>query len=273
MILAAKASLSYWPLAFRQAVEQRHRAQMQHLGVLLPDLLPFGATAVVRKKEWHHRADPFRWPMMKVRLWGPAGDMAASSQGYFVQSEDGKFLRSTVVIVPSQTALQGDLQQSLVDDDARHDLHQQQEGNQQEGPGSLPGGEERQGQGKQAGEVLFDLEDQNGEGQVVHELEDLNVLKELAKKAESGVEGLAEVFIVVDVCKKSQQERYWRLYLMIPLDDVFLERVLQQWWMDNRWCSRSIPNQEGRRLTTGAVTHVQWPTYLEWEQRNGNKSC
>jgi len=109
MILASGATTSFWPLAFRQSVEQRHRAQLHRFGILLPELLPFGATAVVRKKEWHHRADPFRWPMMKVRLWGPAGDMAASSQGYFVQSEDGKFLRSTVIIIPLKMALQGDL--------------------------------------------------------------------------------------------------------------------------------------------------------------------
>ena len=196
MILASGATTSFWPLAFRQSVEQRHRAQLHRFGILLPELLPFGATAVVRRKEWHHRADPFRWPMMKVRLWGPAGDMAASSQGYFVQSEDGKFLRSTVVVIPSKMALQGDLQQSLDEGGQQEDsgaLHQGQDGARQEdSPGSLPGGEEpqeRQGDG-----VLFELKNETGDGQVAHDLEELQALKELAQKAQSGIEGLADVF-------------------------------------------------------------------------------
>eukprot|EP00434_Breviolum_minutum_P011457 symbB.v1.2.010103.t1/scaffold656.1/size175949/5 len=104
LLLGSAAPLHYWPLAFRQSVEMRQRSQLRKLGILLPQLLPFGARAVVRRKEWHHRADPFRWPMMKVRLWGPAGDMAASTQGYYVEDENGKFLRSTVVMIPSSVA-------------------------------------------------------------------------------------------------------------------------------------------------------------------------
>lgn len=104
LLLGSAAPIHYWPLAFRQSVEMRQRSQLRKLGILLPQLLPFGARAVVRRKEWHHRADPFRWPMMKVRLWGPAGDMAASTQGYYVEDENGKFLRSTVVMIPSSVA-------------------------------------------------------------------------------------------------------------------------------------------------------------------------
>ena len=104
LLVGSAAPLHYWPLAFRQSVEMRQRSQLRKLGILLPQLLPFGASAVVRRKEWHHRADPFRWPMMRVRLWGPAGDMAASTQGYFVEDENGKFLRSTVVMIPSNVA-------------------------------------------------------------------------------------------------------------------------------------------------------------------------
>ena len=104
LLLASSAPIHLWPLAFRQSVEMRQRAQLRKLGIVLPQLLPFGSTAVVRRKEWHHRADPFRWPMMKVRLWGPAGDMAATTQGYFVQDESGKFFRSTVVMIPSAVA-------------------------------------------------------------------------------------------------------------------------------------------------------------------------
>ena len=36
--------------------------------------------------------------------FGPAADMSISSRGHFVQLEDGKFVRSTVIVVPTQTA-------------------------------------------------------------------------------------------------------------------------------------------------------------------------
>lgn len=110
LLLAAKAPTHFWPLALRQSVELRHRQQLRSLGVVLPEVLPFGCRAIVKRKTWHNRADPFRWPMMKVRLWGPAQDMAASSRGYFVQGSDGKFFRSTVVKMPDAIAQDGPLQ-------------------------------------------------------------------------------------------------------------------------------------------------------------------
>lgn len=63
VLLAARAPLQFWPLAFRQSVEYRQRQQLDQFGIHLPQLLPFGARAIVRRKEWHHRADPFRWPI------------------------------------------------------------------------------------------------------------------------------------------------------------------------------------------------------------------
>ena len=210
MILASKAPLSFWPLAFRQAVEQRHRAQLCQLGICLPELLPFGSVAAVRRKEWHHRADPFRWPMMKVRLWGPCGDMAASSQGYFVQSQDGRFLRSTVVKVPSKVADQTDLNQPVEED--QHGPEHQGE-HQPLQPGRLPGGEEVVLK-EAAGEVVNAGDKLSEEQSDQVNLEDIEFLKELAKKAEVGMEGLSQMTSGI----RLQEEDKRNVFEIVPHD-------------------------------------------------------
>lgn len=55
-----------WALAFRQAGEERLREQLWQVGVATPTLLPFGARAMVKKKTWFQRADPWKWPMTPV---------------------------------------------------------------------------------------------------------------------------------------------------------------------------------------------------------------
>ena len=111
----------FWPLAFRFGVEQRHRQQLQALGIQCPSLLPFGCKAIARRKTWHQRADPFRWPTLRVKLWGPASGMTASSNGYFVEDPcRGQVLSIDSCLHPGEI-----LQQE-------HPMV----------PGSLPGGEE-----------------------------------------------------------------------------------------------------------------------------------
>lgn len=75
----------FWPLAFRFGVEQRHRQQLQALGIQCPSLLPLGCKAIARRKTWHQRADPFRWPTLRVKLWGPASGMTASSMQWILR--------------------------------------------------------------------------------------------------------------------------------------------------------------------------------------------
>ena len=94
---AAGAPDHYWPLAFRFGVEQRHRQQLLGFGIRCPSLMPFGCKAIAKRKTWHQRADPFKWPTLSVKLWGPASGMTASSNGYFVEDAEGKFFRTTVV--------------------------------------------------------------------------------------------------------------------------------------------------------------------------------
>lgn len=98
----AKAPLNFWPLAARQALEERCRGQLNDMGIPTPALLPFGAIGVARKKTWFNRAQPWKWPRQRVRCWGPASDMSLSSRGQFLQTDDGHFIRSTVVTIPSQ---------------------------------------------------------------------------------------------------------------------------------------------------------------------------
>ena len=42
--------------------------------------------------------------MERVRVFGPAADMSVSSRGHYVQLQNGKFVRSTVIVIPTQTA-------------------------------------------------------------------------------------------------------------------------------------------------------------------------
>ena len=100
LLTATKAGITFWPLALRFAAEQRLRSQLWSMGIRTPSLHPFGVAAVAKKKTWHNRSEPWKWPMVKVKVWGPASDMSVTSHGYFVQTEEGKWYRSTVVAVP-----------------------------------------------------------------------------------------------------------------------------------------------------------------------------
>ena len=99
LLLATKSESTKWPLALRQACEERMRSQLKGFGIETPRLLPFGAKVVVRKKTWHHREEKsgLKWPMKKATLWGPASDMSASSKAYYVEDQEGRFFRTTVV--------------------------------------------------------------------------------------------------------------------------------------------------------------------------------
>eukprot|EP00434_Breviolum_minutum_P009527 symbB.v1.2.008386.t2/scaffold525.1/size192214/11 len=129
----------FWPLAFRFGVEQRHRQQLQALGIQCPSLLPFGCKAIARRKTWHQRADPFRWPTLRVKLWGPASGMTASSNGYFVEDPEGKFFRSTVVFTHADEVVPSEEGAGQEQDRQSGEILQQEHPMV---PGSLPGGEE-----------------------------------------------------------------------------------------------------------------------------------
>ena len=88
-----------WPLAIRHASETRMREQLRSMGIPCPQLLPLGLQAIAKRKRWHKSA-AWEAPNVKVQLWGPCQDMSIGSGGYYAQLEDGKFVRTTAVIVP-----------------------------------------------------------------------------------------------------------------------------------------------------------------------------
>ena len=111
LIKAASVPIHFWPMALRHAGEERFRAQLMELGIATPALLPFGSSGVAKTKAWFQRSEPWRWPMQKVRILGPAMDMSLTSRGYVVELEDGKWIRSTVVIQPKvREPVQGEVE-------------------------------------------------------------------------------------------------------------------------------------------------------------------
>ena len=99
LLTTARAPPTYWPMAIRHASEYRLRKTLEHLGVPVPRLIPFGTEAIAKSKFWHRTMKGFPTPMQKVRVWGPAVGMSLSSKGYWIEA-DGKWMRSTVVVQP-----------------------------------------------------------------------------------------------------------------------------------------------------------------------------
>ena len=136
-----------WALAFRQAGEERLRGQLWQVGVVTPTLLPFGSRAMVKKKTWFQRADPWKWPMTPVTLLGPAGDMSLTSGGYYCRDNEGRFFRSTVVVIPKQQAttaqaLEAELSRlQEVEESQAQSTHPEGDGLQRGGDGLQRGGD------------------------------------------------------------------------------------------------------------------------------------
>ncbi len=103
-MLSSGAPDQYWPLAARHSGEERLRQQLWDLGIPTPELWPFGARAMAKRKTWFQRAQPWRYPMERVQVWGPASDMSMTSNGSYVLTEGGHWLRTTIVVVPNQMA-------------------------------------------------------------------------------------------------------------------------------------------------------------------------
>ena len=103
LLKSSRAPLHFWPVAVRHAGEERMRQQLRSFGIQTSVMVPFSAEVVVKKKTWFSRGGPWRWPMQKARCWGPACDMSLTSQGHYAQTEDGQWIRTTVMVVPTMT--------------------------------------------------------------------------------------------------------------------------------------------------------------------------
>ena len=100
LLTGVRAPMELWPLALRHAAEERMRRQLTQLGVPCPKLIPFGAKVMVRKKTWFNRSQDWKFPMEAATCYGPAGDMSLTSGGYVLQTANGQWIRSTVVVQP-----------------------------------------------------------------------------------------------------------------------------------------------------------------------------
>ena len=118
-LVAADAEERYWPLAMRHAAEELLRAQLRNLGIVAPRLLPFGAKVKVQRKTWFKRGKPWSNPMQTATIWGPASDMSISSNGYYLCTEQGHWIRSTVVVMPTYW---GDAVQAVQQEEERAEV-------------------------------------------------------------------------------------------------------------------------------------------------------
>ena len=113
LMKSARCEVTQWPLAIRYASEERFRRQLRECGVPTPAILPFGVRAYAKQKAWQNKHAMWRSPMTPVRVWGPACDMSMTSRGYFVEiGNTGKYMRSTIVVVPTQAPCIADSQQA-----------------------------------------------------------------------------------------------------------------------------------------------------------------
>ena len=87
-----------WPLAARHAGERRWRSQLEAMNYPVKQLRAFGSKAMAKTKAWNHRSKDWEAAREAVTILGPDVTMSASSGGYFVQGEDGKFFHTTDVI-------------------------------------------------------------------------------------------------------------------------------------------------------------------------------
>ena len=89
-----------WPLAARHGAERRLRRQLEHLGLPMKALLPFGATGFAKQRIWEEKYQDWKLTRKQVKIYGPDVSMSASMTGYFVQDDTGKFFHTADVIQP-----------------------------------------------------------------------------------------------------------------------------------------------------------------------------
>jgi len=117
LMKSAQCDVTQWPLAIRYASEERFRRQLQECGVPTPAILPFGVKAYAKQKAWQNKHAMWRSPMTQVRVWGPACDMSMTSRGYFVEiGNTNKYMRSTIVVVPTHAPCIADTQHATADE-------------------------------------------------------------------------------------------------------------------------------------------------------------
>ena len=99
---ASKDSEKHWPLMARHIGERRGRMQLAALGFETPKMLPYGTQVMVKTKSWDDFQGHWRARKKKGIVRGPDVSMSMTAGGYFVEVEDGKFLRADDVVVSEE---------------------------------------------------------------------------------------------------------------------------------------------------------------------------
>ena len=142
---------SYWPLAIRAASESRFRTQLRGFGLQVPDIIPFGCRAMAQQKRWHRTSD-WQSPNQMVTLLGPAADMTITSGGYFAELPNGRFIRTTAIVVPKFTSKKNEVQSMQIKPPERVNPEHEEEQRQGEADELSPLWEEDQQLDAQRGE-------------------------------------------------------------------------------------------------------------------------
>ena len=143
---------SCWPLAIRAASESRFRSQLRGFGLQVPDIIPFGCRALAQQKRWHRTSD-WQSPNQMVTLLGPAADMTITSGGYFAELPNGRFIRTTAIVVPKFTSKKNEVQSMQIKPPDRVNPEQESEQRQPEDLGLSPPEDEAQHLDEQRGET------------------------------------------------------------------------------------------------------------------------
>eukprot|EP00434_Breviolum_minutum_P014564 symbB.v1.2.012841.t1/scaffold887.1/size155094/8 len=102
LLRASRSAIHLWPLAARQAMEERCREQLAKMGIRTPPILPFGEWLLPGESRGSIAVSRGNglWKESSVMDLQPTWGWGAGVTTF----EDGKFIRSTIIVVPKQKA-------------------------------------------------------------------------------------------------------------------------------------------------------------------------
>ena len=112
LLKSSGSPISEWPSVARHAMEERTRAQLKHLGLEMPPMIPYNTRVMVKTKVWSKRfTKGMSSPFFAGLLKGPSPLM---SHGWVVQSvKDRKIQHARAVLVTDPLADQAMLEFEL----------------------------------------------------------------------------------------------------------------------------------------------------------------
>ena len=90
-------SVDQWPQALRYVAEERLRSQLKFFGLDRPQMIPYDASVVVKRKRWHD-AGVLAPPYVNAKVLAPDPHMM---DGWVVESEEGRVLHVREAVLPN----------------------------------------------------------------------------------------------------------------------------------------------------------------------------